>query len=62
MRGVPLAKGKTLICNALASITQGSVGADLANIVNEAVVLAARRVSSLSARSSSKTYDFGLAG
>ncbi|KAK2984301.1 hypothetical protein RJ640_026524, partial [Escallonia rubra] len=43
MRGVPLAEDKTRICNDVASITQGLVGADLANIVNEAVLLAARR-------------------
>ncbi|KAF8378500.1 hypothetical protein HHK36_029842 [Tetracentron sinense] len=42
-RGVPLEEEPYLICNLVASVTQGFVGADLANIVNEAALLAARR-------------------
>ncbi|KAA8530515.1 hypothetical protein F0562_005224 [Nyssa sinensis] len=42
-RGVPLEEDTSYICNAVASLTQGLVGADLANIVNEATLLAARR-------------------
>ncbi|KAD7478614.1 hypothetical protein R6Q59_005643 [Mikania micrantha] len=43
LRGVPLEEDTTIICNLVASLTQGFVGADLANIVNEAALLAARR-------------------
>lgn len=43
LRGVPLEEDMGLICNLVASLTQGLVGADLANIVNEAALLAARR-------------------
>lgn len=43
LRGVPLEEDLGLICNLVASLTQGFVGADLANIVNEAALLAARR-------------------
>ncbi|KAG8384544.1 hypothetical protein BUALT_Bualt04G0128900 [Buddleja alternifolia] len=43
LRGVPLEEDVDLICNLVASLTQGFVGADLANIVNEAALLAARR-------------------
>lgn len=43
LRGIPLDEDKYLICNLVASLTQGFVGADLANIVNEAALLAARR-------------------
>ncbi|KAL2241633.1 probable inactive ATP-dependent zinc metalloprotease FTSHI 3, chloroplastic [Sesamum indicum] len=43
LRGVPLEEDVGLICNLVASLTQGFVGADLANIVNEAALLAARR-------------------
>lgn len=43
LREVPLEEDKQLICNLVASLTQGLVGADLANIVNEAALLAARR-------------------
>ncbi|KAK6129066.1 hypothetical protein DH2020_037179 [Rehmannia glutinosa] len=43
LRGVPLEEDMGLICNLVASLTQGFVGADLANIVNEAALLAARR-------------------
>lgn len=43
LRDVPLEEDKQLICNLVASLTQGLVGADLANIVNEAALLAARR-------------------
>ncbi|CAM8997924.1 unnamed protein product [Rhodiola kirilowii] len=42
-RGVPLEEDIDLICSLVASVTQGFVGADLANIVNEAALLAARR-------------------
>lgn len=41
-RGVPLEEDVDLICDLVASLTQGFVGADLANIVNEAALLAAR--------------------
>ncbi|XP_060187833.1 probable inactive ATP-dependent zinc metalloprotease FTSHI 3, chloroplastic [Lycium barbarum] len=43
LRGVPLEEDLDLVCNLVASLTQGLVGADLANIVNEAALLAARR-------------------
>ncbi|CAH9067601.1 unnamed protein product [Cuscuta europaea] len=43
LRGVPLEEDMGLICSLVASLTQGFVGADLANIVNEAALLAARR-------------------
>lgn len=43
LRGVPLEENAQLICNLVASLTSGFVGADLANIVNEAALLAARR-------------------
>ncbi|XP_059449738.1 probable inactive ATP-dependent zinc metalloprotease FTSHI 3, chloroplastic [Corylus avellana] len=43
LRGVPLEEDKHLICDLVASLTPGFVGADLANIVNEAALLAARR-------------------
>lgn len=43
LRGIPLDEDRYLICNLVASLTQGFVGADLANIVNEAALLAARR-------------------
>lgn len=43
LRGIPLDEDKYLMCNLVASLTQGFVGADLANIVNEAALLAARR-------------------
>lgn len=43
LRGVPLEEDTHLICNLVASLTQGFVGADLANIVNEAALLAGRR-------------------
>lgn len=42
-REVPIDEDVDLICNLVASLTQGFVGADLANIVNEAALLAARR-------------------
>ncbi|XP_009620939.1 putative inactive ATP-dependent zinc metalloprotease FTSHI 3, chloroplastic [Nicotiana tabacum] len=43
LRGVPLEEDLELVCDLVASLTQGFVGADLANIVNEAALLAARR-------------------
>nr|DAD31609.1 TPA_asm: hypothetical protein HUJ06_010460 [Nelumbo nucifera] len=43
LRGVPLEEDIHVISNLVASLTQGFVGADLANIVNEAALLAARR-------------------
>jgi ATP-dependent Zn protease len=43
LRGVPLDEDADLICNLVASLTPGFVGADLANIINEAALLAARR-------------------
>lgn len=43
LRGIPLEEDPELICNMVASITSGFVGADLANVVNEAALLAARQ-------------------
>ncbi|XP_015946448.1 probable inactive ATP-dependent zinc metalloprotease FTSHI 3, chloroplastic [Arachis duranensis] len=43
LRGVPLEEDTNIICHLIASLTAGFVGADLANIVNEAALLAARR-------------------
>ncbi|TXG57847.1 hypothetical protein EZV62_015676 [Acer yangbiense] len=43
LRGVPLEEDTHLICDLVASLTPGFVGADLANIVNEAALLTARR-------------------
>ncbi|XP_059623102.1 probable inactive ATP-dependent zinc metalloprotease FTSHI 3, chloroplastic [Cornus florida] len=43
LREVPLEEDTGLICNRVASVTQGFVGAALANVTNEAALLAARR-------------------
>ncbi|XP_074583875.1 putative inactive ATP-dependent zinc metalloprotease FTSHI 3, chloroplastic [Curcuma longa] len=43
LRQVPLDEEIEIICDLVASLTTGLVGADLANIVNEAALLAARR-------------------
>ncbi|XP_021903422.1 probable inactive ATP-dependent zinc metalloprotease FTSHI 3, chloroplastic [Carica papaya] len=43
LRKVPLEEDIHLICDLVASLTPGFVGADLANIINEAALLAARR-------------------
>lgn len=43
LREVPLEEDLNLICSLVAALTPGYVGADLANIVNEAALLAARR-------------------
>lgn len=43
LRGVPLEEDTSIICHLIASLTTGLVGADLANVVNEAALLAARR-------------------
>ncbi|XP_020203499.1 probable inactive ATP-dependent zinc metalloprotease FTSHI 3, chloroplastic [Cajanus cajan] len=43
LRGVPLEEDTNIICHLIASLTTGFVGADLANVVNEAALLAARR-------------------
>ncbi|KAE9612598.1 putative ATPase, AAA-type, core, peptidase M41, FtsH extracellular [Lupinus albus] len=50
LRGVPLEEDANVICHLIASLTPGLVGADLANIVNESALLAARRGSEIVAR------------
>ncbi|KAG5112057.1 hypothetical protein AAZX31_13G036000 [Glycine max] len=50
LRGVPLEEDTSIICHLIASLTTGLVGADLANVVNEAALLAARRGSETVAR------------
>ncbi|CAI9272600.1 unnamed protein product [Lactuca saligna] len=43
LREVPLSEDKKVICDLVASLTPGLVGADLENIAHESVLLAARR-------------------
>ncbi|CAK9228296.1 unnamed protein product [Sphagnum troendelagicum] len=43
MRSIPVEQDPTILCAAVASITPGFVGAELANVVNEAALLAARQ-------------------
>lgn len=43
LREVPLNEDKKVICDLVASLTPGLVGADLENIAHESVLLAARR-------------------
>lgn len=43
LKGVPLEEDANIICQLIATLTAGLVGADLANIVNESALLAARR-------------------
>ncbi|KAJ4769241.1 ATP-dependent zinc metalloprotease FTSH-like protein [Rhynchospora pubera] len=47
LRGVPLEEEMEVVCELVASLTEGFVGADLANIANEAALLAVRRGGSL---------------
>ncbi|XP_062184842.1 probable inactive ATP-dependent zinc metalloprotease FTSHI 3, chloroplastic [Phragmites australis] len=43
LREIPLEEDPEIICDLVANVTPGMVGADLANIVNESALLAARR-------------------
>ncbi|KAL8143301.1 hypothetical protein V2J09_016333 [Rumex salicifolius] len=43
LRDIPLEEDVHVICSLVSSVTHGLVGADLANIVNESALLAARR-------------------
>jgi len=43
LKGVPLEEDADIIGHLIATVTDGLVGADLANIVNESALLAARR-------------------
>lgn len=50
LRKVPIEEDSEIICDLVANVTPGLVGADLANIVNEAALLAARRGGDVVAR------------
>ncbi|XP_071739016.1 probable inactive ATP-dependent zinc metalloprotease FTSHI 3, chloroplastic [Rutidosis leptorrhynchoides] len=66
MRDVPMQEDKEAVCDLVASLTSGLVGADLANIANESALLAGRRggefvtsddVLQAVARATTKIYD-----
>lgn len=43
LKNIPMEEDKEVMCDLIASLTPGLVGADLENIAHEAVLLAARR-------------------